>query len=298
MRGKKSKLVFFPGAILAILSEMSSAHIENAVKLKLSFDQYATPHTTFLINGDPVYAMIDTGSMFGFHLREEQLNKIKGLKKERTYRSTDGKGKVQENTEYRVDSLDVNGMKLKNVRLTPFKKWGLMVFGQGELPNNPVAGLDAFKNKQVLFDYADNLLVISDDINVSSYINDAVAEFPLQMSADGIVFDVVLAGKTYRLILDTGATVSVLWQERIKSFTPASCLLVDPQMDNEGCVATRLAITSGNGKSETFGAVVVAGDFKHMGSIDGLLGNNFLRHRKMLIDFKNQKVFISNEYRK
>lgn len=59
-----------------------------------------------------------------------------------------------------------------------------------------------------------------------------------------------------------------------------------------------LTIKSGNGDAQPFAAVIVAGDFKHMGSIDGLIGNSFLRGRKILIDFKNSKVFISDARQK
>lgn len=283
---------------LTIFSVCAFASTVKTITLKLSFDKYATPHATFLINGYPIYAMIDTGSSFGFHLQESQLKKIKGLKKERTYRSTDGKGKIQENIEYLADSLDVNGIKLVNITVTPFKKWGLMISGEGELPESPVVGLGAFKNKQILLDYISNSLTISNNVDYNSLVKDNFKEFYFQMSADGLVLDVEQSGHTYHLILDTGATVSMVWSERLKSHKFASCLLVDPEMDNKGCEATLFEIKSKDGNSAQFGAVVVPGDFKHMGNVDGLIGNNFLKERKVFIDFKSNKVFISNAYRK
>lgn len=285
-------------AALAIFSVSSSANVGSFVTLKLSFDQYSIPHTIFIINGNPVYAMIDTGSAVGFHLHESQLNKIKGLKKARTYRSTDGSGKIRENIEYLTDSLDVNGLQLKNVTVTPFKQWGMTLFGKHEARETPVAGLGAFKDKQILLDYASNSLTISDDLRYHSLIKKNFKEFPLQITSDGMAFEVEQSGHKYHLILDTGATVSLVWNERLKSYKPASCLMVDPEMDNKGCEATMFAMKSNNGTSEHFGAVVVAGEFKHMGNIDGLIGNNFLKNRKVLIDFKNNKVFISNDQRK
>lgn len=283
---------------LTTFSVYTSANMENPVTLKLNFDRYSTPHATFVINGYPVYAMIDTGSSFGFHLQESQLKKIKGLKKERTYRSIDGKGEVQNNIEYLADSLDVNGIKLTNITVTPFKKWGLMISGEGELPESPVAGLGAFKDKQILLDYMSNSLIISDGINHNSLIKDSFKEFPFQMSPDGLVFDVEQSGHKYHLILDTGATVSIVWSERLKSRKLETCLLVDPEMDNKGCEATLFEMKSKDDNIEQFGAVVISGDFKHMGNIDGFIGNNFLKERRMLIDFKSNKVYISNAHRK
>lgn len=123
-------------------------------------------------------------------------------------------------------------------------------------------------------------------------------EIPFQMSADGIIFNVEQSGYKYNLILDTGATTSMVWSERLKKHEIVSCLLVNPEMDNKGCEATMLTIKPGNGTSEPFAAVIVPGDFKHMGSIDGLIGNSFLAGRKILIDFKNSKVLISDARRK
>lgn len=285
-------------AALAILSMSVSANMGESVILKLDFDKYSTPYTTFLINGHPVYAMVDTGSSFGFHLHESQLKYINGLKKERTYRSTDGKGKIQENIEYLAESLDVNGIKLTNITVTPFKQWGVMISGKGELPESSVAGIGIFKDKQILLDYMSNSLTISDNIDYTLLFKDNFNELFFQMSSDGLVFDVEQSGHKYHLILDTGATVSVVWSERLKSRNLVNCLLVDPEMDNEGCEATMFSIKSKDGNPEQFAAVVVAGNFKHMGNIDGLIGNNFLRDRKIFIDFKNNKVFISNAHEK
>lgn len=284
--------------IMTTFSVSSLANIENSVTLKLSFDKYSIPHTTFIINGNPVYAMVDTGSTFGFHLHESQLKKIKGLKNERRYRSIDGKGKIQDNIEYLATYLDVNGIKLRNVPITPFKQWGLMISGEGELPESPVVGLGAFKDKLIVLDYAENSLMIADNIDYSSLINNGFKEYYFQMSSDGMVFNIEQSGYKYHLILDTGATISMIWQERLKSYTSSSCLLVDPEMDNPGCEATMLTIKSLNGESDNFGAVVVDGDFQHMGNIDGLVGNNFIKNRKIIIDFKNKKVFISDAQRK
>ncbi|MDX7992108.1 hypothetical protein [Xenorhabdus littoralis] len=288
----------FSCTVLAIFCVFPVANAGNSVTLKLSFDEYSTPHTTLLINGYPVYVMIDTGSVMGFHLQESQLKKIKGLKKERTYRSTDAAGKIQENIEYLADSLDVNGLKLRNVTVIPFKQWGLKLSDRGELPNGSVAGLGAFKDKLIMLDLVSHSLTMSDSLTNNTLAPKGFQEFPFHMSSDGMIFDVEQSGHKYHMILDTGATVSTVWRERLKPYEPASCLMVDPNMDNKGCEATMLTTKSKSGNPERFGAVVVAGNFKHMGNIDGLLGNNFLRNRKILMDFKNKKIFISDEYRK
>ncbi|WP_340617665.1 hypothetical protein [Xenorhabdus entomophaga] len=283
---------------LAILSESSVANMENSVTLKLSFDKYSVPHTTFIIDGQPIYAMVDTGSVIGFHLYGSQINKIKGLKKESTYHSTDLTGKNQENITYLADSLDINHIKLENVTVTPFKQWGFVISDKGKLPDVPVAGLGAFKDKRIMLDYSSNLLTITDNPNDKTKVPKNFKAFPFHISPDGMIFDVEQSGHKYRMILDTGATVSMIWRERLKSYTPASCLVVHPEMDNKECEATMLTVKSITGEPVHFGAVIVDGHFQHMGEVDGLIGNNFLKNRKIIIDFRNKKVFVSDEHRK
>ncbi|WP_446470215.1 hypothetical protein [Xenorhabdus stockiae] len=295
-----SVLSFFA---LAILSKNSVANnsidnLEKPITLKLSFNKYAVPYSTFIIDGQPVYAMIDTGSSMGFYLYESQIKKIKGLKKENIYHSTDLTGKVQKNIKYSASSLNVNNMEFKNVSITPFKPWGLLVYKKGNLPDKPVVGLDAFKDKQITLDYISNSLTIKNSVTDKNKPPKGFTELPFRRSSSGMVFDVELSGHKYHMILDTGATVSMIWRERLKAYAPTSCLVVNPEMDNKGCEATMLTVKSVTGKSEQFGAVIVDGHFQHMGKIDGLLGNSFLRNRKLIIDFKNKKVFFSDEHRK
>ncbi|MDC9606357.1 hypothetical protein [Xenorhabdus griffiniae] len=284
---------------LATFSESSLANIKKSVTLKLNFDEYSVPYSTFIVDGQPVYAMVDTGSSMGFHLYEFQINKIKGLKKENTYHSKDLTGKTQDNIKYLARSLNVNNMIFKDVIVTPFKQWGLLVYNKGKLPNTPVVGLGAFKDRQITLDYISNTLTIADSFTgKKKKTPKGFTEFPFQISSEGMMFYVEQSGHKYHVILDTGATVSIIWRERLKSYTPISCLSVNPQMDNKGCEATMLTMKSTTGKSEQFSAVIVDGNFQHMGKIDGIIGNSFLRNRKIIIDFKNKKVFVSDEYRK
>lgn len=288
---KRTKRFFYTTALIVLLSGcMSHANKKTIIK-KINFE-YGTPHTTFSINGNPVYVMIDTGSTFGFHLQESQLNNIKGLIYKRTYRSTDGAGKYQENIEYTVKSLNVDGVMINNITVTPFKKWGLMISGTGDLPESSVAGLGLFENKQIILDYKNNTFIMTDHILHDDLIKKGYKEYVYEISSDGILIEVSQSGNKYHLILDTGASVSMIWKERLHSLNLTSCLTVNPEMDNEGCEATVLEITQKNGGSTYFGAVVVPGDFKHMDKVDGLIGNNLLADKEIFFDLKNKKLYI------
>jgi len=288
---KQKTSIFYTAALIAALSGCVSDVNRKTIVKKINFE-YGTPHTTFLINGNPVYVMIDTGSTFGFHLQESQLKNINNLIYKRTYRSTDGAGKLQENIEYTVNSLNVDGVLINNLTVTPFKKWGLMISGTGDLPESSVAGLGLFENKKIILDYKNNTFIMTDYILYEDLIKKGYKEYVYQISSDGILMEVSQSGNKYHLILDTGASVSMIWKERLKSPSLKSCLTVDPEMDNEGCEATELEISQKNGGSTYFGAVVVPGDFKHMDKVDGLIGNNLLADKEILFDLKNKKLYI------
>ncbi|WP_435956097.1 hypothetical protein [Dryocola sp. BD626] len=289
---KKFNISIFITALIAPFTGCISDGYSKTITKKINFE-YGTPHTTLSINGNPVYVMIDTGSKFGLHIQDSEMKKIKGLKYTRTYRSTDGAGKFQENIEYTVKSMDVDGILLTDISVTPFKKWGLMLSGTGDLPQNSVAGLGLFANKQIMLDYKNEMLTISEGNIYNNIINNGFKEYDFAISSDGIVMEANQSGHKYHLILDTGATVSMIWDERLKSRNFTSCLAVHPEMDNEGCKATFLEISQRDGVPTRFGAVVVSGDFKHMDKIDGLIGNNLLAGKKVLFDFNNKKLYIN-----
>ncbi|QUG74972.1 hypothetical protein GKQ23_08210 [Erwinia sp. E602] len=279
---------------LTLLSFSCCANGANSINLDLTFDEYKTPHAVFLINGHDVDAMIDTGSTLGFHLKESEMKNLKGLKRIKDYLSTDGSGRIQKNTQYLAKRINLSGLIFDDVMITPFKPWGLMVSGKGALPKSSVIGLGAFKEKIITLDYASKSLIISKNIKLDE-LKESYKEYSFNLTSDGLLFEVKHAGNTYHMILDTGATVSVIWEERLKDYQLVSCLTVDPEMNNNDCTATQLTISSKKGSSIMFGAVIVSGDFKHMDKIDGLIGNNLLKNRSIIIDFKNKKVFINEK---
>lgn len=283
--------------IINLLSFFSIAEITREATLPIDIEQYGIPYTTFVINGDAIYAQLDTGSSMGFHLEEWQLQKLGEIKKTYAYKSTDIVGKEQENIAYEIDSLNMNGLTLKNVTVVAYKPWGLLVPGaESRMPPGPVVGLGAFKDKQLLVDYAAKKITIYQNMNVASVISNNFTEFPFKLSdTSGLYVEAEHAGHKYHLIIDTGAAQSSLWKERLHDNKSVSCQLVDPKIDYDGCEAVQLTIRPKKGNPIQFAAIAFPGNYKHMEDIDGLLGNNFIKHRKLFIDFKNKKLFISDQ---
>lgn len=280
-----------------LFSFFSIAEITHEATLPIDIEQYGIPYATFMINGDPIYAQLDTGSSMGFHLKEGQRQKLGELKKFHVYQSTDVAGKKQENIAYLVDSLNMNGLILHNVTVVPYKPWGLLVPGEeSRMPPGPVVGLDAFKDKQLLVDYPAKKITVYQNANITAVISNDFTEFPFKLSkTSGLSIEAEHAGHKYHLIIDTGAAVSSIWKERLHNHKPVGCRSVDPEIDDDDCEAIQLTIRSKKGNPMQFAAMALPGNYKHMEDIDGLLGNNFIKHRKLFIDFKHKKLFISDE---
>lgn len=268
------------------------------VKLDLNFDDYKIPRAEFIIDGYSTTASIDTGSALGFHLKEDEMKHIKNIKKSRDYRSTDGSGRIQTNSEYIAKNLNLNGLMLSDVIVTPFKPWGMLFSGEGELPDSSVIGLDAFKNKIITLDYRDKSMTIANNASYAGLLKN-FGEYDFNLTHDGLMFEVEQSDIKYHFMLDTGATTSVIWKERLKKHHAGKCLVVDPDMDNiiddEDCEATEMTLISKQGQETKFGAFIAPGSFKHMDKIDGMIGNNLIKKRVIILDFLNKKIFISNQ---
>lgn len=271
------------------------------VKFDLTFDDYKIPHADFIIDGYSTKFSIDTGSALGFHLKENEMKQIKDLKKSREYRSTDASGRIQKNSEYIAKTINLNGLILSDVIVAPFKSWGMVFSGEGELPDSPVIGLDAFKNRIITLDYHAQSMTIANNATYSGLLKN-FGEYDFNLTRDGLMFEVEQSDIKYHFILDTGATTSVIWKERLKKHRAGKCLVVDPDMDNiiddKGCEATEMTLISKQGQEIKFGAFIAPGNFKHMDRIDGLLGNNLIKKRVLIIDFQNKKLFISKDEQK
>lgn len=286
---------------LILFLPSSYSALPDHVKFDLNFDDYKIPHADFIIDGYSTKFSIDTGSALGFHLKEDEMKHIKNLKKTREYRSTDASGRIQKNSEYIAKTINLNGLMLSDVIVTPFKPWGMVLSGGGELPDSSVIGLDAFKNKIITLDYRAKSMTIANNASYAGLLK-KFGEYDFNLTRDGLMFEVEQPDIKYHFMLDTGATTSFIWKERLKKHDEDTCLVVDHDMDNiiddEDCKATEMTLMSKQGQEIKFGAVITSGNFKHLDKIDGFIGNNLIKKRVLIIDFQNKKFFISKDEQK
>ncbi|PHM45340.1 hypothetical protein Xmau_00990 [Xenorhabdus mauleonii] len=297
-----SKLSFIALSFLAMTNAVAAEtvmHMDFQLNKKTSL-----PIATIDIDGEKQEFMIDTGSMNGFHLSKDFMSKISGLVIEpEKARSTDVTGKVFFNEKFNIPQVSINGMTFKNVSGVSLTPWGASMTisdgkkikptVEGNLPEDMVIGLGLFKEKAVLIDYKTQKLSVSDHTQ-SLGIDTAHGwiELPLNLSKEGIVIKVSQNAKHYNMVLDTAASISFFWKEKLSvDANRLSCQVVHSLLTNKECVASAFKLDGTGDKDLSVNTILMDGEFKQL-NFDGLIGYNFIKDHAILIDFPGKKLFI------
>lgn len=288
---RKRRLLFLAVCVSALMTNVSAE--TNSVDISLTFDEFLLPHAHLQLNATPMVLNVDTGSSFAFHLLPDQIEAIGARKSSQTRRTVDAAGNMQENTLYTANDLSLNGIKLDEAAIVPLQPWGLMMSGVGEPPVAPVIGLAAFKGKVLALDYRNKVMRLAEAMPEAWLAGERFLDYPFVEASEGLIVNVEQAGKTFRLILDSGASVSAIWNERLTSTFREDCTVINPELAFEGCKAVRVHAISTNGTRDPFAAVATPGNFGHMEKVDGLLGNNFLESRTVVVDFARKRLWVS-----
>lgn len=260
--------------------------------IPLTYDDRLVPKAKVTINGTPMDLSIDTGSSFAFQLTLEQIEAIGASPSTEKCRMIDAAGNIQEHSLYVVKRLNLAGMDLQNAKIVPLRQWELMHSGEGEPPTHPLIGLGAFAGKVQVLDFKNNQMRVADGSSKAWLPTSQFAEYPFIQASDGLVFNVEHAGRNHRLIVDSGAPVSAIWEERLITRNREPCTIAHPEINTEGCGTFRLSTISNYGARDAFTAVAVVGNFDYMEDVDGLIGNNFPRTRTVIADFQNKRVWV------
>ncbi|PHM60114.1 aspartyl protease family protein [Xenorhabdus ishibashii] len=287
-------IVFSSVTSLLVTDSMAA---EEVIHIDFQFDKFSLPVANLEIDGKKQKLMLDTGASQALHLTKEFMSEISGLViGPEKVRSTDITGKVFFNDKFHIPQLSINGMIFKDITGVSLTPWGVTLLGQEKkLPTSMVMGLNLFKDKVVLIDYKNQQLSVSDhlpalDVNVA----DGWSELPLRLTREGIVVKVSQNAKSYNMILDTGASASIFWQQRLQSppiILP--CGALRKELSKEECVVSTFQLDEKDAKKIKLNSLLVDGDFNHLNA-DGLIGNNFFNQYAILIDFPGKRLFIKD----
>ncbi len=155
-----------------------------------------------------------------------------------------------------------------------------------------VIGLGLFRQKALLIDYQHRLFSVADRLDDFNIDRQQWLALPLTLTHEGIIIEAMKNNETFNMLLDTGASHSMLWSKRLnRTENVYPCKEVIDELDYEGCRATQIKIKSAPSGQINIEAVLVDNVDSQM-EAEGLLGTNFLQHHRVIIDFPAQKLLM------
>jgi hypothetical protein len=266
---------------------------EAVIEIPFKFDESAVPIATLNINGQDGEFMLDTGSAFAFHFDQSFIRQVPWLKplKEKV-RTTDLTGEVFLHDKFMFHHVYVNGMNFENVEGISLVPWGLTLQPDGKRPESMVIGLGLFRQKALLIDYQHRLFSVADRLDDFNIDRQQWLTLPLTLTHEGIIIEAMKNNETFNMLLDTGASHSMLWSKRLnRTENVYPCKEVIDELDYEGCRATQINIKKATSGEIDIDVVLLDNVDSRMAA-EGLLGTDFLQHHRVLIDFPNQQLFM------
>ncbi|WP_237387824.1 retropepsin-like domain-containing protein [Xenorhabdus sp. Sc-CR9] len=292
-------IVFSSVISLFVPASMAS---EEVMHIHFQLDKYTQPIANLKIDGKDEKFLIDIGSPDALHLSEKMMSEIPGLViAPEKARSTNTIGQVFLKDKFNIPQLSINGMIFKDISGVSFTPWAVNLSQDGnhQTDNSSLAsmviGLDLFKGKAVLIDYKGQRLSVSDHLQgLGVNVSDGWIKLPLRDTQEGLAVKVSHNANSYNMILDTGASSSFFWKERLKS-SPVnlSCKVMFKHADNDECEVSAFQFDEEGARGVKLNAVLFDGKSVQLNA-DGLIGNNFFSEYAVLIDFSGKKLFIKH----
>ena len=275
--------------LFLIMLFMSHFAQSQEVTWDLTFDdKYNLPLIMINYQGEKIQMILDTGSNIALHLPMDLINKIPNkMENSEKIRSTDLSGSVTELRSFIIDKLVLNSFTFNKVQVVEYKDWGLYI--SSDQTNNsedtnedkPVIGLGLFDDYVLTINYPESNITISNDI--STYLNPNWIAIPFDLNDEGLVVKLSDGIKNYRMVLDTGATVSIIKEESLSPFTSK---LTVPENNFRYISLEMKGIASDKVKA------IIIDSLPDEFQSDGLLGTDFFSKNRVKIDFRNKKMWI------
>ena len=275
--------------LFLIMLFMSRFAQSQEVTWDLTFDnKYNLPLIMINYQGEKIQMILDTGSNIALHLPMDLINKIPNkMENSEKIRSTDLSGNVTELRSFIIDKLVLNSFIFNSVQVVEYKDWGLYISSdqtndsEDTNEDKPVIGLGLFDDYVLTINYPESNITISDDI--ATNLTPQWIAIPFDLNGEGLVVNLSDGIKNYKMVLDTGATVSLIKQQ---SLSPKSITISDPEEDFKA-----ISLDVNNVANDSVLPIIID-SFPNEFQADGLLGADFLSKNRVKIDFKNKQMWI------
>lgn len=295
---KKRFLYLCIGVVLGIfcISKYPN-HPSLDIRLPVNFSHsLLEPIVNIEIEGTKYSVFIDLGSVgYEFHLEDRILKKIKNKKALGVGEFSDLRGNLYSCPEFCIPEIKLgeaaifnstvterNHRFLHNAHVWPISNTQRLIDEETSRIDGKI-GLPVFQNYNCLFDFPNSVIILQKDIEdlEKIYPPNKFVRTPFSIEKYGIVLSIETDAGIHRVVLDTGATVSVIKKSII---TPVNTKEVE-----EEYYSTNKLIIEGC----DYGAWELAQfDISEKWDVDGCLGADFFVEHAVYLDFHNKMAYI------
>jgi hypothetical protein len=191
---------------IASYLETAPAASKAMIEIPLTFDRANLPMVDLTLNEQQEKCYLDTGAR-GLHLPKAIAEKIQGLQLTgKTVKSIDLAGKVREDETFIIPEVRLNGMVFRDLPGQFLSPWG---FGKSEF-QLPVIGLDVFQRKELVIDFPQKRLLVSEQPIPFAQLYPSAQNLPMTLADEGLVISVQVGGQELPMVLDCAASISML----------------------------------------------------------------------------------------
>lgn len=176
-----------------------------------------------------------------------------------------------------------------------YNSWGLRFSSdksnnkENENIENPVIGLGLFDGYVLTINYPESKIIVSDETDISADLDKKWIPIPFHLNDEGLAIEMSDGIKDYKMILDSGASMSVI-KEQSLSFKTIK--INDDESDYKF-----VSLKVNNVANDNIKAVILDSLPAEFQS-DGLIGFDFLSKNIVKIDFKNKRLWIQTVVKK
>ncbi len=297
LRPRSRKFIsFLASALLLTIAVNAAAGSETPSLLPLNF-VHGIPFVAVSVGGIETELMFDSGGKLGITLANDLIQRSGSVEVlEHKSKRGDSAGRVYEVSDILARKVSVAGVPLAEpIAGSVHYDWGLNISSDnGGAPvdltrkqANGAIGLEAFEGRALLFDYAQRRL----GIYPTGFLPDLAAvgwqAIDLKYDNEGPQITLKWEGRPLRLVLDTGANVSILKPSALKS--KHTCSKSKSELAYCGEKEFRnLKTLNGKGlRTQKFILVEMRGV-----TFDGILGGDFFAHHLVVFDLVHRKLWI------
>lgn len=263
------------------------------IEVPIVFDQYGLPTIELIINGQSHLALLDLGSTVGIHLPISDISNMSGVKYTgKSSKSTNISGEIFSAKEFIIPILAIECMTFENISGYELTPWAASI---GDKPNNMedkqqiVIGQGFFSEKMITINYANKKLMINKSKTGAVLPKRSNKFIPYLLSEEGITIQMSSPISSYQMVLDTGATSSILSTNKVNVNEQLTTCDFNVGPD----VKCELFSSTFNIAGYSFVSNILLYPIDSRFTKDGLLGSDFFNKFIVQLDFPNKNVALT-----